>query len=237
MNPNSENPKVTRFWIALDVADQNLAEQWMARFPHHKHYKVGMELFYRTGPDVIKKWIEEDGLSIFLDLKLHDIPRTVAAAVSQLDALGVSLTTIHLMGGRAMCEAAVQARTHLSLVGVSVLTSLGNDDLTMIGISSNVSDQVKRLAAMGRDTGLDGIVLSGQELTVLSPWWPEARFVVPGIRRASDASNDQKRIITPEQAVKHGATDLVIGRTLLKAEDPMAAYQELTKLVQGGRNS
>lgn len=136
-----------------------------------------------------------------------------------------------------MCEAAVQARTHLSLVGVSVLTSLGNDDLTMIGISSNVSDQVKRLAAMGRDTGLDGIVLSGQELTVLSPWWPEARFVVPGIRRASDASNDQKRIITPEQAVKHGATDLVIGRTLLKAEDPMAAYQELTKLVQGGRNS
>ncbi|WP_053958577.1 orotidine-5'-phosphate decarboxylase [Sulfobacillus thermosulfidooxidans] len=237
MNPNPANLQPTRFWIALDVPDQKVAEQWMARFPNHKDYKVGMELFYRTGPDVIKKWIGEDGLSIFLDLKLHDIPRTVAAAISQLDELGVSLTTIHLMGGRAMCEAAVQARTQLSIVGVSVLTSLGNDDLTMIGISSNVADQVTRLAAIGRDTGLDGIVLSGQELIVLSPLWPGARFVVPGIRKAPDPSNDQKRVITPEKAVNYGATDLVIGRTLLQAKDPQATYQELTKLLQGGKKS
>ncbi|MCL4352379.1 MAG: orotidine-5'-phosphate decarboxylase [Firmicutes bacterium] len=220
-----------RLWIALDVGDQEGAELWMKTFPLHRHYKVGMELFYRIGPQVLRQWIEEKELHIFLDLKLHDIPRTVGRAIAQLDKLGVHLVTIHLAGGAKMCEAAKEASHVMDIVGVSVLTSLGSEDLAEMGIKGSVSDHIKRLVRIARQAELQGVVISGQELPEFTDLWPDARFVVPGIRRSQEALYDQKRVITADQALLWGATDLVIGRTLLAAEKPEAVYQELAALL------
>ncbi len=220
-----------KLWIALDVPTQDEAEWWMNQFPQHRHYKVGMELFYHIGPQILHQWIQDKGLSLFLDLKLHDIPRTVAQAIKQLDDIGVVMTTIHLSGGRDMCHAAVQARRHVSIVGVSVLTSLGDHDLKDVGLTWPTKESVNRLVGIGQQSGLDGVVVSGQELSGLARQWPGGRFVVPGIRREGDAENDQKRVVSPQWALSQGATDLVIGRTLLKAEQPRVVYQELMHLL------
>jgi orotidine-5'-phosphate decarboxylase len=220
-------------WIALDVPDAVTAEQWMRTFPEHRHYKVGMELFYQIGPQLLRQWIEEKELAIFLDLKLHDIPRTVAHSITGLERLGVRLTTIHLSGGTKMCEAAQAASRTMDIVGVSVLTSLDDGDLTAVGINGSVVDQLQRLAAIGRQAGLSGVVVSGRELPVITAVWPQARLVVPGIRRREDSPHDQKRVVTANQALSWGATDLVVGRTLLHAENPREIYEEFAALLQG----
>ncbi len=217
-------------WIALDVQTQQDAEKLMARFSRHRHYKVGMELFYRMGPEAVAKWIE-NGQVIFLDLKLHDIPQTVGRAVSQLAKIGVSTVTVHVQGGPAMCEEAARQGRGMDVVGVSVLTSLGQGDLEMLGITRPLPEHVAELTRLARLSGLAGVVTSGEELAPVRALWPGGRFVVPGIRSAQDSPGDQKRVISPEGALWGGATDLVIGRTLTQSPDPEQKYDELEQIL------
>ncbi len=235
LNARGKSEKASpRLWIALDVPDEEAAEYWMRTFPQHRHYKIGMELFYQIGPQRMRAWIEEKELDIFLDLKLHDIPRTVAHAIARLDKLGVRLTTIHLAGGVEMCEAAKEASSTMDIVGVSVLTSLSEEDLARIGINDPLPEHIRRLVALAQQAELQGVVVSGQELQEVTAIWPGARFVVPGIRRQQEPSQDQKRVITASQAMLWGATDLVIGRTLLHARNPRGVYQEFQRLLPEG---
>ncbi|AUW95552.1 orotidine 5'-phosphate decarboxylase [Sulfobacillus thermotolerans] len=218
-------------WIALDVSTQEEAERLMARFPRHRHYKVGMELFYQMGPQAVANWILHQQRIIFLDLKLHDIPRTVGHAVGQLARIGVSLVTIHLHGGLAMCQEAVAQKGDMDVVGVSVLTSLDQEDLRLLGIERPIPQHVGELTRLALRSGLDGVVTSGEELPLVREIWSDGRFVVPGIRSRTDSLDDQRRVITPEGALQQGATDLVIGRTLTHAENPEQKYEELEMIM------
>lgn len=220
-------------WIALDVDTVEQAEHFFDLFPGHRHYKVGMQLFYRIGINPIKRWIQE-GYQIFLDLKLYDIPNTVGQAVRALDDLGVVLLTVHIMGGPAMLEQVRAHALHAQVVGVTVVTSLSDSDLQMIGIDQSVEETVIRYGRVARDAGLDGLVTSGSEIEPLRQLWPEARLVVPGIRFGDGDKNDQKRVITPEQALKQGATDLVVGRALTGSQDPAATYRWLMDIEKTG---
>ncbi len=218
-------------WIALDVPDAPAAEALMARFSSHRHFKIGMELFYRVGPDKVAQWAQDGKHIIFLDLKLHDIPHTVGQAVRQISRLGVRMLTIHLAGGAVMCEEAASNAQEMDLVGVTLLTSLEERDLRQLGISHTVPRFVENMAEIARATELSGVVTSGAELAQLKVAWPEARFVVPGIREKSGEVHDQARIITPENALRAGATDLVVGRMLTAADNPEQAYDRLQEIL------
>jgi orotidine-5'-phosphate decarboxylase len=168
------------------------------------------------------------GLPLFLDLKLHDIPNTVAKAVRALAPMEPEILTIHAAGGRAMMEdAKAAAPTHTHVVGVTVLTSIDGEDLQSIGVASDPMAQVERLARLSEESGLDGIVCSGHELKHAKKQWNGGYFVVPGLRPANASVGDQKRIVTPAQAAHDGASVLVIGRPISAAEDPVAAAQAI----------
>jgi orotidine-5'-phosphate decarboxylase len=172
--------------------------------------------------------MEEIGLPVFLDLKLHDIPNTVAKAVQSLAGLAPAVLTVHASGGRAMLEDA-KAAAHPStrVVAVTMLTSLDEDDLASTGIAGSAHDHVLRLAALAREAGLDGIVCSGAEVKAAHAAWPKGYFVVPGVRPSDGDIGDQKRVVTPRMAVDHGASMLVIGRPITQAEDPDAAARAI----------
>ena len=192
--------------------------------------KVGLEFITANGPSGVRR-IVDLGLPVFLDVKFHDIPNTVAGAVGQAAALGVAMMTIHLSGGAAMLEAAVEAaaadtsgRRRPRLLGVSVLTSLDDGDLHQIGIEGGTEDQVLRLAAMAEKAGLDGLICSPKEIDGLKRRFGDAlTLVVPGIRPRGSAVGDQKRVMTPAEAIAAGADHLVIGRPITEAADPRAA--------------
>jgi orotidine-5'-phosphate decarboxylase len=204
--------------------------------------KLGLEFFCANGPVGVRE-IARLGLPIFLDLKLHDIPNTVAKAVEALAPIAPAVLTVHAAGGRAMLEAAKAAALPTTkIVGVTVLTSLDEGDLGAAGVSGSPADQVRRLADLARDSGLDGIVCSGAEVAAARAAWPEGYFVVPGIRRApfvpsevegrvstsldtngAGGKDDQKRVVTPRQALEDGASMLVIGRPITAADDPARA--------------
>jgi orotidine-5'-phosphate decarboxylase len=168
------------------------------------------------------------GLPIFLDLKLHDIPNTVAKAIQSLRPLAPAVLTVHAAGGRAMLEdAKAAAPTGTKVVAVTVLTSLDDSDLEAAGVAGGAQAQVERLADLARTAGLDGIVCSGKEVAVAHAAWPEGYFVVPGVRPADAAVGDQKRVITPRQALDDGASILVIGRPITAAEDPDQAARAI----------
>jgi orotidine-5'-phosphate decarboxylase len=168
------------------------------------------------------------GLPIFLDLKLHDIPNTVAKAIQALRPLEPAILTIHTAGGRAMMEEAkAAAGTATKVVGVTVLTSLDAPDLGDIGVGGNPHDQVVRLAELARASGLDGIVCSGQEVKAARKAWPGGFFVVPGVRPANGKPGDQKRVVTPAQAMTDGASILVVGRPISQSTDPDLAAREI----------
>jgi orotidine-5'-phosphate decarboxylase len=167
-------------------------------------------------------------LPVFLDLKLHDIPNTVAAAVRALAPLDPAILTVHAGGGRAMLEAAkAAAPDSCKVVAVTVLTSLDADDLAATGIAGGTGDQVSRLAALARESGLDGIVCSGAEIASARAAWRDGYFVVPGIRPAGADTADQKRVVTPRQALDDGASVLVIGRPITGAADPGEAVRAI----------
>ena len=189
--------------------------------------KLGLEFFSANGPAGVAT-ILELGVPVFLDLKLHDIPNTVAKAVEALRPLEPAVLTVHAAGGRAMLEAAKAAAAPTTkVVAVTVLTSLDGDDLQSIGVPSRADEQVERLAALARSAGLDGIVCSGAEVGAAHAAWPEGFFVVPGVRPAGGAEGDQKRVVTPREALRSGASILVIGRPITAADDPLAALRDI----------
>jgi orotidine-5'-phosphate decarboxylase len=189
--------------------------------------KLGLEFFAANGPAGVTA-ILELGIPVFLDLKLHDIPNTVAKAVQALRPLEPSVLTVHAAGGRAMLEAAKAAAAPTTkVVAVTVLTSLDADDLQSIGVDSEPKQQVERLTALARSAGLDGIVCSGAEVAAARAVWPDGFFVVPGVRPAGGTEGDQKRVVTPREAIDAGASILVIGRPITGADDPAAALRDI----------
>lgn len=222
-----------RIIFALDVGDMQSARDWVTRLHASVGWiKVGLELFTAVGPDVVRL-VKDSGMKCFLDLKLHDIPNTVAGAVRSAIRTGADMMTIHLTGGRAMVTAALKAAREESLaygmstpkvVGVSVLTSLGGDDLREVGIEKSPMDQVKHLARFAASCGADGMVCSAEDLTRIRSSVPKNLLLItPGIRPDWSGKQDQKRIATPAAAIRAGADLLVIGRPISEAPDPVEA--------------
>lgn len=215
-------------FVAIDTPElQRAAELAHAVREHAGGVKLGLEFFAAQGPAGVRR-IAELGLPIFLDLKLHDIPNTVAKAVEGLAPLKPAILTVHAAGGRAMLEAAKEAApAETKVVAVTVLTSLDTEDLESIGVSDAPAGQVARLARLAHASGLDGIVCSGAEVGTARAEWPEGFFVVPGVRPAGGDAGDQKRVVTPRQALDDGASVLVIGRPVTGADDPAEAIREI----------
>ena len=189
--------------------------------------KLGLEFFAAQGPDGVAR-VAALGLPIFLDLKLHDIPNTVGKAVEALAPLQPAILTVHAAGGRAMLAAArAAAPADTKIVGVTMLTSLDESDLAAAGIEGSAAQQVERLTRLARDSGIDGIVCSGAEVSAARSLWPSGFLVVPGIRPEGADAADQKRVVTPRRAVDDGASVLVIGRPITGAADPAAAIAEI----------
>ena len=189
--------------------------------------KLGLEFFAANGPAGVAE-LGEFELPIFLDLKLHDIPNTVAKAVQALIPLEPAILTVHAAGGRAMLEnAKAAALPRTRVVAVTVLTSLDEKDLAAAGVKGSPADQVMRLAALAQSAGLDGIVCSGEEVRSARKAWPDGFFVVPGVRLKGSGLADQKRVVTPRAAIDDGASILVIGRPITEADDPSAAVRAI----------
>lgn len=217
--------------IALDVPDRPSALALLQRFGQERPYvKVGMELYYAQGPDLVRE-IHDRGHRIFLDLKLHDIPNTVASALRGISRLGVDLVNLHAAGGLAMMRAAADALGDSPrpprLIAVTVLTSLGQDALRdELWIDRPLPDTVLHYASLAREAGLDGVVCSPQEAPVVhSHLGADFLTVTPGVRFAGGAVGDQQRVTTPAQARELGADHIVVGRPITRALDPLAAYR------------
>jgi orotidine-5'-phosphate decarboxylase len=215
-------------YVALDTPDLERAKAIVAKVRNHVGgIKLGLEFFAANGRSGVKDMAHFD-LPIFLDLKLHDIPNTVAKAVQALRDLEPAVLTVHAAGGRAMLEdAKAAAPSGTKVVAVTVLTSLDESDLTSIGLVGDPHAQVERLTGLAREAGLDGVVCSGAEVKAAKRLWPGGFFVVPGVRPASGGSDDQKRVVTPRQALNDGASILVIGRPITAAEDPDQAARAI----------
>lgn len=219
--------------VALDVPAASRIPEIVAVMPDPiRWYKVGLELFCREGPAALTH-LQSRNARIFLDLKLHDIPRTVAHAVTACAALGIDLLTLHASGGRAMLQAAAEAAASCGeqrprLLAVTVLTSLDATDLIDLGVTRPLSDQALALAHLAIESGIDGLVCSPHEAAPLrTELGPAPLLVTPGIRLPGGDAGDQKRIATPAYAARQGATHLVVGRAILDAPDPRAAAEAL----------
>ncbi len=211
-------------YVGLDTPDMDEAEA-LARTvaPHVGGVKLGLEFFMANGPDGVRR-MGRIGLPLFLDLKLHDIPNTVAGALKSLSVLDVAIVNVHAGGGLSMMQAARAAcRPGTRLVAVTVMTSLDEADLSAMGVFGDPHAQVWRLAALAREAGLDGVVCSAHEVAGLKAEWGDGLFVVPGIRPAGADLGDQKRVMAPKAALGAGAGILVIGRPITGAADPAAA--------------
>jgi orotidine-5'-phosphate decarboxylase len=215
-------------FVAIDTPDLERAISVAKSVRSHAGgVKLGLEFFAAQGPSGVRS-IAELGLPIFLDLKLHDIPHTVANAIQALRHLQPAILTVHAAGGQAMLSAAKNAASAATkVIAVTVLTSLDDADLESIGVNSAPSDQVVRLATLARDSGVDGIVCSGAEVATVRELWNEATIVVPGVRPAGADIADQKRVVTPSQALENGASVIVIGRPITGAADPAQALMEI----------
>ncbi|MGC9324961.1 MAG: orotidine-5'-phosphate decarboxylase [Desulfomonilia bacterium] len=228
-----------RIIFALDVGDMPSARRWVQKLRTHVGwFKVGMELFTATGPDIISL-VKEGGIKCFLDLKFHDIPNTVAGAVRSATRIGADMMTIHISGGKDMITAALDAaideskklgRERPKLAGVSVLTSLNNQDLKEIGIEKQPGEQAMHLAKLASAYTIDGLVCSAADLEQVRKSVPESlTLITPGIRPAWSLPGDQKRISTPKTAIDAGADLLVIGRPISQAPDPVEAVSRIVE--------
>ena len=189
--------------------------------------KLGLEFFSANGPEGVRR-LGAVGLPLFLDLKLHDIPNTVGKAVEALGPLAPAIITVHAAGGRAMLTAAkAAAPSSTKVIGVTVLTSLDEKDLIDSGVAGTPAEQVRRLAGLARESGIDGIVCSGAEVGAARASWPDGFLVVPGVRLDGGDAGDQKRVATPSQAIADGASVLVIGRPITAAADPARAAMDI----------
>ena len=189
--------------------------------------KLGLEFFCANGEEGVRR-IAEGALPVFLDLKLHDIPNTVAKAVAAIAHLQPAILTVHAAGGREMMAAAkAAAPAGTKVVGVTLLTSLDGDDLAAAGCSGSPADQVERLTGLAREAGIDGVVCSGEEVAAARKVWPDGFLVVPGVRPAGSDVADQKRVVTPRRALDDGASVLVIGRPITDAVSPQQALRDI----------
>jgi orotidine-5'-phosphate decarboxylase len=211
--------------VALDAPDLDTAARWAELVtPHVSTVKIGLELYLRYGPQVVASVRGASGVSVFLDLKLHDIPATVAAASRAVARLRPDVLTVHAAGGPDVVRAAVDGAQGTLVAAVTVLTSLSDEDLGLVGMRGPVPDAVLRLAALSVQAGARGLVCSPREVAaVRAEVGPDIMLITPGVRPAGAASNDQARIATPEEALLAGADLLVIGRPITSAPDPGAA--------------
>jgi orotidine-5'-phosphate decarboxylase len=215
-------------YLALDVPQVEPAKALLSKVRSHVGgVKLGLEFFCAHGAHGVHE-IAHMGLPIFLDLKFHDIPNTVAAAMQAIHVYEPAIVTVHASGGRAMMEDAKAAAAEgCKVVGVTMLTSLDTNDLAKTGIYGSEETQVMRLAELAHEAGLDGIVCSGHEVGRVKKAWKDGFFVVPGLRLPGSGTGDQKRVVTPRAARDAGASVLVMGRPISRAEDPVAAARAI----------
>lgn len=226
--------KNSKVIVALDFDDIRQARELIATLnPDLCALKIGKNMFTQFGPDFVSELVKQN-YRVFLDLKYHDIPKTVADACRQAAKLGIWMLNVHASGGEAMMRAARRAidefpqRKRPLLIAVTVLTSLDDDDLKAIGMHTDIEKTVSQLAKSAQQAGCDGVVCSAQEAALLRSQCGDGFVLVtPGIRLAGDASGDQKRIVTPQQAIKNGADYLVMGRSITQAADPLTVLKEL----------
>jgi orotidine-5'-phosphate decarboxylase len=241
--PPTANPIAAkdRLAVALDFPTEHEALKLVDQLGETcQWYKVGMELYYAAGNSIVQK-LRDRGFNVFLDLKLHDIPNTVAGAVRSATQAGASLLTIHASGGAAMMTAAAEAASAPNsprLLAVTVLTSMDANELAGIGITASPAEQVLRLARLAKKSGINGMVCSPEEVALLrKETGPDTLLVIPGIRPAGADVGDQKRIATPAQAIAQGASLLVVGRPITRAANPATAAQSiLNEIEQADKN-
>lgn len=225
-------------FCAIDTSDLGTATTWAARIGDHVGgIKLGLEFISAHGPKGVEQVMKASGLPAFLDVKFHDIPNTVAGAVRAISACRPFMINVHASGGRTMMQAAAEAAAEAAyehvtprplVIGVTILTSLSDDDLAEVGMASSTADQAIRLAVLAKESGLDGVVCSPLEAArIRSECGPNFKLITPGVRPEWAAANDQKRIMTPEQAIAEGADYLVVGRPITAADDPSAAAQRI----------
>ena len=215
-------------YLALDLPQLDAAKALAEKVKAHVGgVKLGLEFFCAHGHHGVHE-IAHVGLPIFLDLKLHDIPNTVAGAMQAIHVLEPAVVTVHASGGRAMMEDAKAAAANgTKVVAVTTLTSLDGNDLKRTGIEGSAHDQVMRLAELAQRAGLDGIVCSGHEVEQVHKQWKDGYFIVPGLRLPEHTAADQKRVVTPREARDRGASVLVVGRPISRAKDPVAAARSI----------
>lgn len=226
-----------RIYVALDTMDVDYAVDLARKLKGLVGgMKVGKEFFTANGPQGVEK-ITEVGMPVFLDLKFHDIPNTVAGAIRASGKTGAQIVNVHAQGGPAMMQAAAQAGKDANIpmtIAVTILTALDQEDLTAIGVNDPIEDQVVRLAKLTQDSGLQGVVCSAKEIApIRKACGPDFKLIVPGIRPDWAAKGDQKRVMTPSDAVKAGADILVIGRPITQADDPVEAAQKIAAELEG----
>ena len=214
--------------VALDVPSRETAMPLVdALRDQISFFKIGLQLYTAEGPEIIQS-VSATGAKVFLDLKLHDIPNTVAKTVDSASALGVRMLTIHLSGGAEMIRAGTAAKRQISILGVTVLTSANQETLQEAGISDKIDNQVSRLAKLGVENGVDGIVASAHEIKSLrAEFGDKIKIVVPGIRPGWAEAGDQKRTMTPREAIDAGADYLVIGRPIIAHNSPAEAVGKI----------
>jgi len=234
---NSQSRTVSardRLIVALDVPTQTEALNFVRDLsPEVSFFKIGLQLYTAAGPEIVRAVLATSA-KVFLDLKLHDIPNTVAWTVESAGQLRVQMLTIHLSGGAEMIRAAVAARkNNLSILGVTVLTSANEQTLRQVGISDNIRDHVLRLAKLCVDAGIDGLVASPHEVKMLrTQFGAKIKRVVPGIRPSWSGAGDQKRVITPREALEAGADYLVIGRPIIAHPRPREAVTRILNEIE-----
>ena len=232
------NTKDPRIIVALDFPDTGPAFDLLSQIgPEQCRVKIGKEMFTRAGPAFVEK-VTAQGFQVFLDLKYHDIPNTVAAACAAAADLGVWMLNVHAAGGRKMMTAAAERLAALPgdrplLIAVTILTSLAQEDIAEIGYPGTPAQNVSRLAALAEHSGLDGVVCSPLEVDALrAERGAGFRLVTPGVRPAGASTDDQKRIMTPGDAIRAGASYLVVGRPVTAAADPLASLQAINAEVR-----
>ena len=234
----NRDSKLPRVFVALDFPSAVEASSLVERLsPRDCGVKIGKELFVSAGPGLVREAVDR-GFAVFLDLKFHDIPNTVAGACAAGARLGVAMLNVHAGGGRAMMVAAREAvernagNARPLLIAVTVLTSLADADMRELGIAATAQDHALRLAQLTKDCGLDGVVCSAQEAGALrAACGPTFKLVTPGIRPADAAKDDQARIVTPEAAIRNGADYLVVGRPITQAPNPVAALAAINASI------
>lgn len=224
-----------RIIVALDFPDKPSCMLLVDQLdPSLCRLKVGKELFTLYGPDMVRSLVSK-GFDVFLDLKYHDIPNTVARACMAAADLGVWMLNVHSMGGAAMMQAArdtLSADDAPLLIAVTLLTSSGEKELAALGIKQSPAELVARLAGMAQQAGLDGVVCSAQEASMLKPLYGDAfKLVTPGIRLETDAKDDQQRVMTPQKAIQSGADYLVIGRPITQAAQPVEVLRQIVSSI------